>query len=226
MPPAFTGTYPIYETFHSWQGEGDHSGKSAYFIRLFGCPLRCPWCDTPGSWDSRFAPKQIARFSAAALAQKAADSKAAIAVITGGEPTIHDLNPLTTALHNAGLRTHLETCGAFPIHGDFDWVTLSPKPQALATPENLLRADELKLIISAPEDLATWAEFLRQNPTRPDTSRWLHPEWSRRNEPELPRAITRWVLAHGGAWRAGWQIHKCYNADPPPPEAQQETVRC
>ena len=214
---SFATAYPVYETFHSWQGEGEHAGKSAFFIRLFGCPLRCPWCDTPGSWDIQFAPEQIAQFSAAALAQKAAASKAGIAVITGGEPTIHDLFPLTTALRGAGLRTHLETCGAFPIRGDFDWVALSPKRQAPATPGNIHRADELKLIISEPADIAFWADFLRQHPPRSEASLWLHPEWSRREEPGLLAAITHWVLAHGGAWRAGWQIHKCYNADPLPP---------
>jgi organic radical activating enzyme len=219
MRSVSPGVYPVYETFHSWQGEGDYMGKSAFFIRLFGCPVRCSWCDTPGSWDVRFAPKQIAEFSVDALVGMAAASGAGIVVVTGGEPAVHDLRALTAGLRAAGLRVHLETCGAFPLRGDFDWVALSPKKGVPAMAENLARADELKLIIGEPGDLLFWDDFLRVrgNLVRRGVSLWLHPEWSRRDEPGLLEAITRWVLKHGGAWRAGWQVHKCYNPDPLPP---------
>ncbi|MDG2170458.1 MAG: 7-carboxy-7-deazaguanine synthase QueE, partial [Opitutales bacterium] len=82
---------PVYETFYSWQGEGCHMGKSAFFIRLFGCPIKCPWCDSAGTWHPDFVPETIERISVEALVAQAKEHNPAIVVITGGEPCIHDL---------------------------------------------------------------------------------------------------------------------------------------
>ncbi|MDI1320367.1 MAG: 7-carboxy-7-deazaguanine synthase QueE, partial [bacterium] len=128
---------PIYETFYAWQGEGCHMGRAAFFIRTFGCPVKCPWCDSAGTWHPAGSPEKLDRVTPAQLADQAARHKAEFAVITGGEPTIHDLTELTAALRARGLPSHLETSGSFAIHGDFAWVTVSPKWAKLPLPENV-----------------------------------------------------------------------------------------
>jgi organic radical activating enzyme len=222
-------TYPVHEIFRSFQGEGAHAGRAAVFVRLAGCPVRCPWCDSAETWksDARLAqqsPNAAAATAAEILAALPTAPRGAIAVITGGEPSIHDLAPLCDALHAADFAVHLETCGAFALRGAFDWVTVSPKWLALPRPENLARASELKLIITEPSEIAKWAEFLNTKNaaknasgkpaagTAPRAPIFLHPEWSRRADAAVLGAITDWVSAHGDPWRAGWQLHKNYAA--------------
>lgn len=198
--------YRVFEFFHSFQGEGEYLGRSAFFIRLFGCPIRCPWCDSSGTWQSDGAA-EVKRLSAAELAEMAAEAKPDCVVITGGEPTIHDLTPLCDALHAKGLRVHLETCGAFPIRGDVDWVTLSPKRQKLPLAENWARAREIKIIVDTPDAIAEWAEKIGEHTA---SSIWLHPEWSRSEDPEILGKIAEWICAYGAPYRAGWQLHKLF----------------
>lgn len=202
-----TSEFPIFEHFRSFQGEGEFLGRSAYFIRLFGCPIHCPWCDSAGTWDGKNA-KNVEKIDAGTLADAAAKARPECVVITGGEPTIHDLTPLCNALHERNLRVHLETCGAFPIRGNPDWITLSPKRQKLPLAENWLRANEIKLIIDSPDALAEWAEKLGKNNA---SSVWLHPEWSRSTDPKVLSAIADWVCKNGAPYRAGWQLHKLFN---------------
>lgn len=196
--------YPIFETFHSWQGEGEHLGRSAFFIRLYGCPLRCDWCDSAGTWKG---DGKSADLDAHALAETAAAARPDFVVVTGGEPAIHDLAPLADALHEKNLRVHVETSGAFEIRGNVDWVTLSPKPQRPPLAENWARADEIKLIVTKPEDIGFWEERIGTNSAR---SIWLHPEWSRREDAEVLDAISAHVRARGAPFRAGWQMHKLF----------------
>ncbi len=204
-------TYPVFETFHSWQGEGEHVGRSAFFIRLYGCPIRCPWCDSAATWqNSPEILRKIRHATAAELTTVAAATKPDFVVITGGEPTIHDLAPLCDALHAAKLRVHLETSGAFEICGNVDWVTLSPKTKKLPLRNNLTRADELKLIIGDKADLFFWAKEIAGCTAR---SVWLHPEWSQRENPDVLAAISAWVRDNGSPYRAGWQLHKLYGAE-------------
>jgi 7-carboxy-7-deazaguanine synthase len=209
---------PVHEQFHSWQGEGVHSGRSACFIRLFGCPVHCPWCDSAGTWHPDYIPKHIERYSADVLADRALGKKPEFVVVTGGEPAIHDLRPLTAALHARGLPVHLETSGAFELKGDFDWVTLSPKRWKPPLAENWQRACEIKVIVDSHEALTEWrAEIELLNKIVPV---WLHPEWSQRDNASLLDAITEWVKTHGKPYRAGWQMHKCYRADLRDPGSQ------
>ena len=203
---------PVHEAFYSWQGEGAHAGRAAFFIRLMGCPIRCPWCDSAGTWHADFVPKEIDRRSVAELVAQARATRAEFLVITGGEPAIHDLRPLTAALRAEAIPAHLETSGAFPLRGDFDWVTVSPKWQKLPLAENIARADELKLIVENPDSIARWMDFLAGKNWEGKPV-WLHPEWSRHAEKKILGAITDWVRAHGAPFRAGWQRHTCYNAD-------------
>jgi 7-carboxy-7-deazaguanine synthase len=199
---------PVSETFASFQGEGLHQGRSAYFIRLFGCPVHCPWCDSAETWHPEHLPAQIDRVEPRALVVAAVAARPDFVVITGGEPTIHDLRPLTEALAAQGLPVHLETSGAFRLQGRFDWVTLSPKRWRAPLPETVARADEFKLIVDGPEELDRWRNLLPEHPEGPPI--WLHPEWGQRHDPDLLQRIADTVKARGAPYRAGWQIHKNY----------------
>lgn len=203
---------PIHEQFHSFQGEGLHLGRAAYFIRTYGCPVHCPWCDSAGTWHPDHKPESLAREAADTLAQSAAESKAEFTVITGGEPAIHDLRSLTDALHAVGQSVHLETSGAFPLQGDFDWITLSPKRWQLPLPENIARANEIKIIVDSPDALAEYTGVIGKA-LRHSVPVWLHPEWSQRDDPAILNAITEWIKSRGAPFRAGAQLHKYYAAD-------------
>ena len=145
-------TLPVVETFHSLQGEGVHSGRSAFFIRLAGCQVGCAWCDTKHSWPEGVHPR-LALGDLAEQVRAAAGTGAAFVVITGGEPLHHDLTALCSALQGLGLPLHLETSGVDPLSGRFDWITLSPKRHAQPTAELLAACQELKVVVHEPADL-------------------------------------------------------------------------
>jgi 7-carboxy-7-deazaguanine synthase len=202
---------PIHELFYTWQGEGLHAGRSAFFIRTYGCPVKCPWCDSAGTWHPDYIPGSIERLLPEHLADLARSHSPDFVVITGGEPAIHDLSDLTGALHGYGLPVHLETSGAFPLRGEFDWVTVSPKWWKLPLPENLARASELKIIVEDENSIDRWNREIGTLVTTEHV--WLHPEWSQRENPVVLHSISDWVKAHGAPFRAGWQLHKCYQVD-------------
>lgn len=207
---------PIYETFHTFQGEGVHTGRRAFFIRTMGCPVKCPWCDSAGTWHPDYRPPELHWKTVSELVAAAKASGAGIAVVTGGEPTIHDLTDLCNGLRSEGIQVHLETSGAFPLKGEFDWITVSPKKYATPLEEVLWMADEIKVIVSEPSDLDYYVQVLldARLPRPFKFPVWLHPEWSQRTNPEVLRAISRWVLSEPGDFRAGWQVHKLYSVDP------------
>jgi len=207
-PPA---SLPVVETFHSLQGEGLHAGRSAFFIRLGGCAVGCPWCDTKHSWPAGAHPLR----SLAELAQEARQAKeagAAFAVVTGGEPLEHDLSPLCEALREAtaaperpqGLPLHLETSGAAPLalSGRFAWITLSPKAHRPPTAELLAACDELKVVVHGPADLA-FAEAMAAAAGQAPAL-LLQPGW---NSAEGQELAVEFVRAHP-AWRLSLQSHK------------------
>jgi organic radical activating enzyme len=191
-------TYPIVETFHSVQGEGAWTGASAFFIRLGGCDVYCPWCDQKESWNAKRHPQR----SLVELAREARAANAAIVIVTGGEPLIHDLNPLTRHLRSLGMRVHLETSGAHPFSGQFDWVTFSPKPYKLPHESIYARVSELKVVIANLQDLQ-WAEQQARK-ISPQTVKYLQPEW---NTPQSQQLIFDYVLQHP-QWRMSLQTHK------------------
>jgi organic radical activating enzyme len=191
-------TYPIVEQFHSVQGEGAWAGVSAFFIRLGGCDVGCPWCDTKESWPQDHHPRQ----TVAALVAAAVTAAPALVVITGGEPLLHDLTAVTTALNEAGLRVHLETSGAYPLRGVVDWVTLSPKQFKPPHESIYAQAQELKVVVSDRTDL-DWAET--QAAQVPESTLcYLQPEW---NTPTSPGLIFDYVCHHP-RWRMSLQTHK------------------
>jgi organic radical activating enzyme len=193
-----TKTYPVVETFHSLQGEGAWAGSSAFFIRLGGCDVHCPWCDQKETWPETVHP----RMTVETLVNQALSAKPAFVVITGGEPLMHDLTELCASLKNQGLKLHLETSGAHPLTGKFDWITLSPKPYKPPLPEIYAQVSELKVIISHAEDLS-WAET---EAAKIDLKIpcYLQPEW---DIPKSRSLIFDYILSHPH-WRLSLQTHK------------------
>ncbi|MEL6331986.1 MAG: 7-carboxy-7-deazaguanine synthase QueE [Cyanobacteria bacterium J06626_26] len=196
-PPQDTAL-PIVETFHSVQGEGLWTGTSAFFIRLAGCDVGCPWCDTKISWSTR-SHVQVAITD---LVHQAQLAQPFMVVITGGEPLMHDLSPLTQTLKQAGLRLHLETSGAHPLSGQFDWISLSPKRFKPPQSGIYTHAHELKVVIANNEDLV-WAETqAAQVPAT--TVKLLQPEWTSNQSQQL---VFDYVKQHPD-WRISLQTHK------------------
>lgn len=141
---------PIMESFYTIQGEGVHNGKAAYFIRLGGCDVGCVWCDVKESWDAEKHPLT----SINTLVQDAGGYPAKMVVVTGGEPLMYNMGPLTVALQNAGFQTNIETSGAYPMSGSWDWICFSPKKFKEAHESILPVAHELKIIIFNKSDFA------------------------------------------------------------------------
>ena len=195
-------TLPVVETFHSLQGEGHHTGRSAFFIRLAGCTVGCPWCDTKHSWPEQAHPTRDVR-ELAEEAAEARDNGAAFVVITGGEPLHHNLQALTQALDQiCGLPLHLETSGVDPLSGRFDWITLSPKRHRPPTQELLNSCHELKVVVHDHEDLRfseLMATFVQTT-----TERFLQPGW---NSARANQTAIDYIKKHN-QWRIGLQIHK------------------
>ena len=202
---------PVVETFHSLQGEGAHAGRSAFFIRLGGCRVGCPWCDTKHSWPAGGHPR-LPITELAGRAAAAAAAGAGFVVITGGEPLQHQLDALCEALRP--LRLHLETSGVDSLSGRFDWITLSPKPHHPPTEEALAHCDELKVVVQGPDDLpfaermAAAAIEARQRgcaqPSPAPPVLLLQPGW------ECPMGLDLAVdfVRHHPCWRLGLQTHK------------------
>lgn len=195
-------------------------GRSCFFLRLFGCPVKCEWCDSAGTWHPDYTPRSIEKLDASELAQLAEEADAEFVVITGGEPAAHDLRPLLDALKRRGLSSHLETSGALAVRGEVDWMTLSPKWAQLPLRENLDRADEFKIIVEDAGSIERWVaeigmERLGRKPV------WLHPEWSRRGSREVLVSISKWIKRHGAPFRAGYQLHKLYQADQLDPHSRR-----
>jgi organic radical activating enzyme len=191
--------YPVMERFKTLQGEGAFAGVSAWFIRLAGCDVGCAWCDVKESWEAGAHPI----LSAEVLVEEAKEAQTSIVVVTGGEPAMYDCAPLTDALRQAGLKVHIETSGAHPITGNWDWVTLSPKRFKVALPDSFEQADELKVVVVNRQDYA-WAEEHAAR-LRPDTLCYLQPEWSRRER--LHADMCAYIADHP-KWRLSLQTHK------------------
>ena len=133
---------PIMEAFYTIQGEGFHKGSASYFIRTGGCDVGCHWCDVKESWDENSHPI----ISVEEIVKKSAGFSDCV-VVTGGEPLMWNMNPLTKALKKLGKKTHIETSGAYPLTGFWDWVCLSPKKAKLPIQDAYNHAHELKIII-------------------------------------------------------------------------------
>jgi organic radical activating enzyme len=194
-----TTTYPVMEAFATVQGEGAHTGTPSWFIRLGGCDVGCVWCDVKESWDADAHPRQ----SVEELVAAAVDSGRKTVVVTGGEPAMHNLAPLTDALRAAGLTAHIETSGAHPLTGTWDWVTLSPKKFKACREDVYPLADELKVVVFHRSDMDWAAEHAEH--VREDCGLFLQPEWDRRDDATF--WILSWIATRPG-WRISLQTHK------------------
>ncbi|HEU5290401.1 MAG TPA: 7-carboxy-7-deazaguanine synthase QueE [Cyclobacteriaceae bacterium] len=190
------------EDFYTIQGEGYFQGHAAYFVRLGGCDVGCVWCDVKESWDAEAHPKVLVE----EIVNRAKTSGTEIVVITGGEPAMYDLTFLTSEIKKAGLRTNIETSGAYPLTGTWDWVCFSPKKFKAPDSSIYPLANELKVIIYNKSDFK-WAEDFAKE-VNPGCELFLQPEWSK--EKEMLPLIIEYVKANP-QWKVSLQIHKYMN---------------
>jgi 7-carboxy-7-deazaguanine synthase len=200
-----TGTLPVMESFYTLQGEGLHQGKAAYFIRLGGCDVGCVWCDVKDSWDASKHP----HWTIEAMVEKAlqeTSGQPSIAVVTGGEPLMHNLTALTAALKAVGFETNIETSGSSPLSGQWDWVCLSPKKFKAPLPEVVPVADELKVVVFNKTDFE-WAEKYAAA-VKPGCKLYLQPEWDK--AALVTPLIVDYIKKHP-QWQLSLQVHKYIN---------------
>lgn len=195
-------TLPLMEDFYTIQGEGRYQGSAAYFIRLGGCEVGCVWCDVKDSWDASAHPL----VSVTEMAARAKASHTSIVVITGGEPLMYNLTELTAVLNANGLRTHIETSGAYPLTGNWDWICFSPKKFKAPHSSIFSYADELKIVVYNKSDFE-WAES-QAAAVGESCELFLQPEWSR--EKEMLPLIIEYVKDHP-KWQVSLQVHKYMN---------------
>ena len=195
-------TLPVMEAFYTIQGEGFHQGRAAYFIRLGGCDVGCFWCDVKESWDASIHPQ----ISIEEIIGAATQHPGRLAVITGGEPLLHNLDELTSQLHAAGFETNIETSGSHPLSGKWNWICLSPKKFKAPLPEVVPFANELKIIIFNKSDF-DWAEKYAAL-VSPDCKLYLQPEWDK--SAEITPLIIDYIKEHP-QWELSLQIHKYIN---------------
>lgn len=193
---------PLVEDFYTIQGEGYHSGKPAYFIRLGGCDVGCRWCDAKYTWNPQAHPPTDVK----TIIERATSCSAQAIVITGGEPLLYPLGELTRGLHERGLEIFIETSGTHPLSGEFDWVCLSPKRQMPPLEEAFKRADELKVIIQTAADIEWAVECSKR--VRSKCRLYLQPEWSVYEQ--ITGTVVEWVKEHP-TWNISIQAHKFMN---------------
>ncbi|MEL6534953.1 MAG: 7-carboxy-7-deazaguanine synthase QueE [Bacteroidota bacterium] len=193
---------PLMEDFYTVQGEGAHSGRAAYFVRLGGCDVGCVWCDVKESWDANAHPK----VTVLDIVSRAKNHPGRLVVVTGGEPLMYPLGPLTKEFRSAGFTTHIETSGAHPFSGDWDWVTFSPKKFKAPHHSIYSVANELKVVIYHRSDF-DWAEQFAKL-MADDCRLFLQPEWSKADE-MMPRIVE--YVKENPQWEISLQTHKYLN---------------
>lgn len=190
---------PVMEEFYSLQGEGYNTGQAAYFIRIGGCDVGCHWCDVKESWNARLHPLTDVQ----ELIVRAASFPGKAVVLTGGEPGMYQLDVLCSGLQAEGLSIFLETSGAYPLSGTFDWICLSPKKKTPPKESVYNKADELKVIISEDADFA-WAAA-QEDKVNPECMLYLQPEWSKIRE-MMPKIVD--YILENPQWQISLQSHK------------------
>jgi 7-carboxy-7-deazaguanine synthase len=195
---------PVMETFYTLQGEGAFAGAPAYFIRLAGCDVGCVWCDVKESWDAG----KHRQMAVSTLVYQVIESGTGICVITGGEPAMYDLHMLTAQLRAAGIRTHIETSGAYELTGEWDWVTFSPKKFKGPVESIYARANELKVIVFHKSDI-DWSQSHAEK-VNSSCGLYLQPEWEKR---ELMQPLIIDFIRKNIRWRISVQTHKYLGVD-------------
>jgi len=202
MQSATIATLPVMESFYTLQGEGFHQGRAAYFIRLGGCDVGCVWCDVKESWNAEDHPQVPIEL----IIDMAKAHPGRLAVVTGGEPLLHPLDELTSALKEAGFQTNIETSGSSPLSGQWDWICLSPKKFKPPLPESLKAADELKVVVFNKSDF-DWAEQ-HAAAVNSNCRLYLQPEWSK--AAQITPMIIDYIKEHP-QWELSVQLHKYIN---------------
>ena len=192
---------PLMEEFYTIQGEGFHTGKAAYFIRIGGCDVGCHWCDVKESWNADLHPATNA-LNIIENVKKYANT----VVITGGEPLMWNMNFITKELKNQNIKVHIETSGAYPLSGNWDWICLSPKKTKLPLSDIYQKADELKTIIYNKNDFK-FAED-QASKVKENCELYLQPEWSNRDK--MTPLIVDYVMQNP-QWKISLQTHKYLN---------------
>lgn len=195
-------TLPVMEHFYTIQGEGYYQGKAAYFVRLGGCDVGCVWCDVKESWDANAHPK----YTIDTIVNFIKNTTANLVVITGGEPLMHQLDILTNALHAVALHTNIETSGAHPLSGNWDWICLSPKKFKAPLPEVIAKANELKVVIFNASDFE-WAEKYAAQ-VNEQCKLYLQPEW---DKAAIVTPLIINYIKNNPKWELSLQIHKYIN---------------
>jgi len=192
---------PLMEAFYTIQGEGFHTGTPAYFVRIGGCDVGCHWCDVKESWNAALHPP-----TATAIIVEEATKYAKTIVVTGGEPLMWDMTFLTKKLKESKLNVHIETSGAYPVTGTWDWFCLSPKKNKLPVDAAYAIANELKVIVFNKHDFI----FAEEQAARvnPNSILFLQPEWSKKEE--MTPLIVDYVM-NNPKWRVSLQTHKYLN---------------
>lgn len=192
---------PLMEEFYTIQGEGFHTGKAAYFIRIGGCDVGCHWCDVKESWDANMHPPTKTTKIVSNI-----NEQANTVVVTGGEPLIWNMNYLTKLLKNQNLKTHIETSGSYKLTGNWDWICLSPKKTKLPLKDIYKKANELKIIILNKHDFKFAEEQAAQ--INNNCELFLQPEWSKREK--IMPLIVNYVMDNP-KWKISLQTHKYLN---------------
>ena len=192
---------PLMEEFYTIQGEGYHTGKAAYFIRVGGCDVGCHWCDVKESWNAELHPPTLAN-TIVDHAKKYSDT----VVITGGEPLMWSMDYLTKKLQQYGIKTHIETSGAYSFSGSWNWFCLSPKKTKLPLEEVYKEADELKIIVFNKSDF----KFAEEQAAKVGSNceLFLQPEWSKKEK--MTELIVDYVMKNP-KWKISLQTHKYLN---------------
>lgn len=190
---------PVMEHFYTIQGEGVFQGKAAYFVRIAGCDVGCTWCDVKESWDAG-AHSEMTLDN---IYEVVKQSKAKLVVVTGGEPLMYNLDDLCVKLRTLDVRLHIETSGAYPLSGDWDWICLSPKRFKKPLAECLAAANELKVIVAHKNDFRFAEKFKTSIPK--DCTLLLQPEWDS-SEALLPEIIA--FVKENPTYRITLQTHK------------------
>jgi 7-carboxy-7-deazaguanine synthase len=192
---------PLMEEFYTIQGEGYHTGTAAYFIRIGGCDVGCHWCDVKESWNAELHPPTETDIIVA-NAKKYADT----VVVTGGEPLTWDMTLLTQKLKDNNIKVHIETSGAYPVTGTWDWFCLSPKKNKLPVADAYAITNELKVIVYNKHDFIFAEEQAAK--VNPNAILFLQPEWSKKEE--MTPLIVDYVM-NNPKWRVSLQTHKYLN---------------
>ena len=193
---------PVMESFLTIQGEGYFSGKTSYFLRIGGCDVGCHWCDVKESWDPNLHPL----VKVDTIIKSILETNVKTVVITGGEPLMWNMEYLTKQLVKNNIQIHLETSGAYPLSGSFNWICLSPKKTMKPLNSIYSLTNELKIIISNKNDFK-WAMKYKQY-VNSKCKLYLQPEWSKKDS-ILPIIID--FVTKNPQWTISLQAHKYMN---------------